>query len=318
VKNIWKSFWVAVTAVVIVGSTWAVLNPQTVIDWWRLRDYEPPVAVARLATDASFNDEGKKLFYVHYPEVLNKQNFQGKCSLTEETIVLGCYISNDKIYVFDVEDDRLEGVEQVTAAHEMLHAAYDRLSDSEKENVDKLLLDYYEELNDPRLNKTIQSYRERDPSVVPNELHSILATEYSDLPEELEDYYSQYFLDRSAVVAYSNSYEAEFTKLEDQIEAYEIQLRQLEGSINNLENQLVQLGSALEFEKNQLAGLTSDPQSYNIAVEQFNIKVRDYNEQLRILRIDIENYNEIVRKRNEIAVQEQELIDSIDTRNLEL
>ena len=35
-------------------------------------------------------------------------------------------------------------------------------------------------------------------------------------------------------------------------------------------------------------------------------------------RIDIENYNEIVKKRNEIAIQEQELIDSIDTRNLKL
>jgi hypothetical protein len=318
VKNFWKSFWVVVTVAVIVSSSWAVLNPQTVIDWWRLRDYEPPVAVVRLANDASFNDEGRKLFYVHYPELLNKQNFQGKCSLTEETIVLGCYISNDKIYVFDVEDDRLEGVEQVTAAHEMLHAAYDRLSDSERTYIDELVLAYYKELNDPRLNETIDNYRKRDPTVVPNELHSILATEYGDLPQELEDYYSQYFVNRSIVVGYSNNYEAEFTKLEEQIEVYEKQLKELEASINERENQLVQLGVALEFEKNQLEDLRSDPQSYNNAVESFNVKVRDYNEQIRILRIDVETYNEIVNKRNEIALQEQELIDSIDTRASEL
>lgn len=317
-KNFWKSFFVVFTAVIVIGSVWALLNPQTVIDWYRLKDYEPPVAVASLANEASFNDEGKKLFYVHYPEVLDKQNFQGKCSVTEETIVLGCYISNDKIYVFDVEDERLEGVEQVTAAHEMLHAAYDRLSSEDQQRLDEALVNYYVELDDERLNRTIDNYRERDPSVVPNELHSIFGTEFNNLPDELEAHYSQFFVDRDVVVQLAQDYEAEFTVLEELIEEYDLQLKELSSEINSKEGQLVQLGSALEFEKSQLDNLRSDPQTYNTAVDQFNSQVREYNEQIRILRVDIEEFNEIVKKRNEIAVQEQDLIDSIDTRNLEL
>src|SRR5690606_25698564 len=118
-----------------------------------------------------------RLFYVHNPELLNKVDFQGKCLHTEETIVLGCYITNSKIYVFDVSDERLHGVEEVTAAHEMLHAAYDRLNAKEKTRIDGMLSEVFNQSTDERLKATVESYRKRDPSVVPNELHSIIGTE---------------------------------------------------------------------------------------------------------------------------------------------
>jgi uncharacterized protein YukE len=318
VKNFYRILSGTVTVGVIAGTIWVFLNVQTVLDWWTLRSYEPTPSIAALSKDASFNEEGEKLFYVHYPELLKKPEFTGKCSLTEETIVLGCYISRTKIYVFDVEDDRLNGVEQVTAAHEMLHAAYDRLDDAEKDRINTLLLNYYESTNDERLIKSIESYRERDPSVVPNELHSILGTEIRDLPQELEEYYTRYFIDRMVVVDYAEDYEEEFTRLESQIEAYDNQLRELSSVIESTENQLVLLGSALENEQAALESLRENPTQYNEAVPAFNQKVREYNSLLNNLRSDIERYNEIVKQRNQIAVEEQGLIDAIDTRAIEL
>jgi hypothetical protein len=42
---------------------------------------------------------------------------------------------------------------------------------------------------------------ETSPEDRRDEAHSLLGTEYEDLPTELEQYYSQYFSDRSKVVA---------------------------------------------------------------------------------------------------------------------
>jgi uncharacterized protein YukE len=312
----WKSVGAAVTFSVLAGTVWVFFNIQTTVDWLRLRGYEPEPAISQLASQAAFSAEGRKLFYVHDPELLDKTNFAGKCSETEETIVLGCYISLDKIYVFDVSDDRLEGIEEVTAAHEMLHAVYDRLSGEEREKIDTLLLNYFASTDDVRLQKSIENYRKKDPSVVPNELHSILGTEVRNLPEELEQHYASYFSDRNVVVALSEAYEAEFTKLEDQIAVYDDQLEVLSISIDEQENQILQLGSALTVEQAQLESIRSDVQAYNNAVPSFNQKVRDYNRLLEQLKADINEYNEIVQKRNDIALEEQELVKAIDTRSL--
>jgi hypothetical protein len=317
-KSIGKITALIVSIALLAGTIFAVFNLQEIIDWSRLRNYEPSSEISRLAREASFNDEGRKLFYVHDPELLDKPNFQGKCSTSEETIVLGCYLSQEKIYIVDVNDPRLEGIEQVTAAHEMLHAAYDRLSDSEKDTVNKLTLKYYEDSEDDRLSKTIESYRARDPSVVPNELHSILATEIRALPQELDDYYSQYFINRLAVVDLAEDYEEEFIKLENQIEAYKNQLNNIEPIINEKQNQLSILGSALEQEKQIIESLKSDPASFNEAIPSYNQKVEQYRFLANELEIIVSEYNSIVQKVNEIAAEEQGLIDAIDTRAVEI
>ena len=294
-----------------------LLHPQPAIDWWRLRAYVPSVEISRLADNASFTDEGRRLFYVYYPELLDKPNFQGKCSASEETIVLGCYLSQEKIFVFDVEDERLDGVEQVTAAHEMLHVVYERLSDIERNSIDELLNAHFKSLNDERLNKTIESYSARDPSIVSNELHSIIGTEFRDLPKELENHYNKYFLDRLSVVTLAEAYESEFTSREKEIESYDSRLKSLSISIDDQETQLEFLGSSLTQEKSQLERLRGNTDAYNNAVPVFNQKIRDYNNLLENLKSDIAEYNNLIVERNKIAVQEQELVEAIDSRKFE-
>ncbi len=109
----------------------------------------------------------------------------------------------------------------------MLHAAYDRLSDKEKDRVNNLLSTAYTNITNERIRKNVEQYRQRDPAIVANELHSILGSEVPDLSADLEKYYANYFVDRSKVVALSQQYEAEFIAHEEQVEGYDAQLQAL-------------------------------------------------------------------------------------------
>lgn len=181
---------------------------QAVLDWWRLRDFAPSARIAELSQHTTMTDYGRKLFYVHHPELNDKYQFTQSCPTSEQTIVLGCYITHQSIHIYDVQDDRLNGIEEVTAVHEMLHAAYDRLSRGEQERIDALVAKAFNEYADERVKKVVASYEQRDASVVPNELHSIIGTEVRQLPPELEEYYSKYLANRLRVVEYSEQYEA--------------------------------------------------------------------------------------------------------------
>lgn len=293
---------------------------QEVYDWWRLRDYEAPARIAELADNTRMNDTGRKLFYVHHPELNDREAFNRNCSGFEQTIVLGCYITHQAIYIFDVDDPKLEGIEEVTAAHEMLHAAYDRLSSSEKADVDRMTTAAFDGLNDERLNKVVKSYKERDSSVVPNELHSILATEVRNLPEELENYYRRYFSNRLAVVELSESYEAIFTRqqnrisdLSTQISALESKLRNDKASIESLEAQLAAESQRLNRLRNQ--GRTEE---YNAAVPGFNASVNRYRQLVESYNADVNRLNDMIHEYNSLAIEQKQLINSINSKQEQL
>jgi len=307
-----------ITTLSIVGAVFSVNNAQNIIDWWRLRDYTPSARIEAVADRTNMSDEGRKLFYLHDPTLLNKDSFQTSCTVGESTIVLGCYISNQKIYLFDVTEQRLDGLVEVTAAHEMLHAGYDRLSLKEKDRIDKLLTEAYERIDNERLRGVVENYRKRDPGVVNNELHSILGTEYRNLSRDLEEYYSRYFKDRLTVVSLSESYAEEFEKREAQIESYDKQLTELNGEITRIQAELTIQNIELQNDKNKIDSLSSEPEAYNNAVSKYNRKVANYNSGVNKVKALIEDYNVVVVERNKIAVEERELVEAIDTRQSEL
>ncbi|HXE10230.1 MAG TPA: hypothetical protein VN554_02280, partial [Verrucomicrobiae bacterium] len=110
----------------------AALERQNIYDWVKLQGYQAPADIAALAQQDTMTAYGRKIFYVNHPQLDDKSNFAGKCPNNggEQTIVLGCYRPGESgIFLLNVSDPRLNGVEQVTAAHEMLHGAYERLSD---------------------------------------------------------------------------------------------------------------------------------------------------------------------------------------------
>lgn len=290
------------------------IQRQEIYDWYRLRDYTPPASIVTLADETTMTPYARKVFYVTQPVIADQQTFNAACS-REASIVLGCYIPGEGIYLYDIKDARLHGVMEVTAAHEMLHAAYDRLDGDEQRRVDDLTAANLKNVTDQRVLDTVERYREHDPSVVPNELHSILATEVSQLSPELEDYYKQYFTNRQAVIAYSKKYEAEFSTRQAKVAEYDGQLADMKQQIEANKTELNLQYKALTAEQSRLNDLRSsgDIASYNSAVPGFNQSVADYRRLVSETDSTINRYNSIVATRNDLAVEVQDLAEAIDS-----
>jgi hypothetical protein len=292
---------------------------QALTDWWQLRGYTPPASVASLTTQDTMTAYASHIFYVNHPDIeSNPGQFQKDCGEAEKTIILGCYHSNqDGIFLYDVTDPRLAGVEQVTAAHEMLHAAYDRLSAKDRGYVDGLLQNYYkDQLTDQRIIDTINSYKQTEPNDVVNEMHSVFGTEVSSLPAPLENYYKRYFDNRQAVASLANNYENEFTSRESQVNAYKSQLDQLKTSIKSQEADLDSQLKQIDSDRSKLDSERSSGQiaQYNSDVGAYNQEVNSYNNSVATLRATIRQYNQVVDQYNAVAKELASLAQSIDSR----
>lgn len=304
-----------VLALLIFG----LFNQQAIEDWLRLRNYTPPATIAAIAQADTMTDDAKHIFYVTHPDLINEANtFRQACPSFEQTIVLGCYHSgfSSAVYIYNVQDTRLNGVVEVTAAHEMLHAAYDRLSQDEKDRINGLLNDFYaNKLDDKRVLETINTYKSTEPNELLNEMHSIFATEVGGLTTELETYYKRYFSDRSTVVTFASKYADEFTRRIAKIKDFEQRLAALKEKIENQEAALGQQLQQIEADRRRLDSLRASGQfaEYNAAVSGFNTSVNDYNAGVARLRADIAEYNNLVAAHNALAAELSSLYESLDT-----
>lgn len=286
-----------------------------IYDSARLRGYTAPDEVARLATETSMNDKTRRLFYVYHPQLNDKSTFNSNCSSSEQTIVLGCYVNGRGIYLYNVSDARLNGIMQVTAAHETLHAAYERLSSNDKAHINDLINQAYNDVQDERIHRTIDDYRKKDADIN-NELHSILGTEVRILPQELETYYKRYFSDRQKIVSFSEQYEKEFSDRKNRVASTDARLDELKKSIESGEAELNNREAALKAERERLDKLLADKNysAYNAGVPGFNKMVNAYNAQVNYVRGMIDEYNALVAERNALVNEEDQLIKAIDSR----
>lgn len=296
----------------------AVANRQDIVDWWKLRSYTAPVAVAQIATQDTMTSYARKVLYVNAPAIEGKADFK-QCPVNgEQTIVLGCYIGGQNgIYVLSVSDPRLAGVEQVTSAHEMLHAAYDRLSTKRRNNIDAMLQNYYDhDLTDARIKATIDAYKQSEPNDVVNEMHSIFGTEIASLPAPLEAYYKQYFTNRQAVAKFAAQYQAEFTNREDVVKSDDTQLASWKTQIASDEADLKAKHAALDAESRQLQSYKANNNisAYNAGVPGYNADVRAYNAEVDSLQALITQYNLLVQTRNATALEAKQLTDEINSQ----
>ncbi len=236
-------------------ATFLLANKQYVVDQLNVWQYTPSNAVSALADRAGMGDTGKFYFYTSHPAVDNAQDFNKACVQKESTTaILGCY-NGQNIYIYNVTDTRLDGIQEVTAAHEMLHAAYARMSDSEKQQVNALLETEYVKLkNNKDFADRMAFYDRTEPGERDNELHSVIGTEVANISPELEAHYKKYFDDRSKVIALQVKYMSVFMSLEQQGQS--------------LSDQLIQLGNKIE----------SDSASYNAQVTQLNADIQAFND----------------------------------------
>ncbi len=296
------------------------VNRQNIFDWWRLRHYQAPAAVSQLAGQDTMTAYARKVFYVNRPAIDDKQQFAKVCpnGSREQTIVLGCYhAAQAGIFLLGVSDPRLNGVEQVTAAHEMLHAAYDRLSGSERRRVDAMLLDYYNHgLHDQRILDVIAAYKKTEPNDVINEMHSVFGTEVTKLPSGLEQYYDRYFTDRAQIAAYAGQYQAEFTSRQTAVAQDDAQLAGLKARIDSLEADMKTRQATIDAQQAALINErnTGNTTAYNAAVPGYNSLVNAYNTDVQTAQSLIGQYNQMVAVRNAIALEEDQLVNELSNK----
>ncbi len=246
-------FGASISLLIIGGVVWGIFNRQYIIDQSTVWSYKPSDEVSKIADDVGMSDLGKFYYYASRPKLDSTSNFNEECQRKEQgNAILGCY-KDGRIYIYDIDDQRLDGVKEVTAAHEMLHAAYDRLSESEKNRIDYLLGQEASKVSDESFTERMEYYSRNQPGQHYNELHSIIGTEFSDITPELEEYYKKYFNDRQKVVSLHGKYSGKFDELRQGTDSLKSQLEALSVKINN----------ASQAYNNAVASLNSDISNFN-------------------------------------------------------
>lgn len=310
---------IGISIAVLLGSAWLLLNFQFAIDQFRVWRFEPSSHVAALSQRAALSPTGQFYFYASSPRLSDRQEFNTQCQKRDSgSVVLGCY-TGQFIYVFDVKDPRLDGIQEVTAAHEMLHAAYDRIGDGERSRLRQLLIDQVEALQDKALMERLDIYKNASDDERINEYHSILATEVKTLSPQLEAHYKKYFKDRAVVIALYQQYASVFSELKSQQDLLIAELERSSASTN----------SAIASYNQQAAELSSDVEDFNDRADSgafsdqasFNAERQRLLSRQSILQSDLTTINqqlaaiETLRARlAELNVQAGSLNASIDSQ----
>ena len=175
--------------IVVFLGAFAANNAVSLGDWWHAKKYTPPTEIVELSENAGMNDAGKNLFYRFEPQLRDEQELAGLCDVKK----LGC-IEGRFIYLLKPKTKAEHQRTVVTAAHEMLHAAYSRLSNDDKRALESLLEG---ELAKGTNSGIVQKLKVYPKNEYYNEAHSFIGSETAYLSPALELHYSKYFFERN-------------------------------------------------------------------------------------------------------------------------
>jgi hypothetical protein len=314
--------YVASLVVILISCIAAYLlvaNKQFVLDQVSAWQYKPSSEVAAFADRTTMTDLGRFYFYASRPAVEEAQDFNTDCSKQEQnTAILGCYDGRN-IYVYNVTNTQLDGIREVTAAHEMLHAAYDRMSKTERAQIDTLVEAEYVKLQDDKdFAERMAFYARTEPGERDNELHSVIGTEVSNLSPELEAHYKKYFADRAKIVSLHERYASVFTSLQTKSNELSDQLTALgndiEASTAAYNNNVGRLNKDIAtFNNRANSGEFSDQQSFQAERTQLQRRAVQLDAQRRDINDKVAQYNNLRTQLLAIASQSDALNRSIDS-----
>jgi hypothetical protein len=269
-----------------------VLNYQLLLDQYALASFKPPVEVAAIEPQLGLTGKARAVFYRSQPQIDDKATFNNDCQTSKGELELGCYYHN-RIYILRIENTSLAPEMTVVTAHELLHAAWERLSSSERTSLTVQLEAAYANINDVDLRQRMAGYAKSEPGQEANELHSILATEQASLPPALETYYSRYFMNRAAIVAEHAKYEGVFSSRRAELERELATIRSLKGQLAVLNRQMSSLKASGEVDQ------------YNALVPRQNSMVDDINSRITTYQTGVDEYNALSK-----ALDSQEITDT--------
>jgi hypothetical protein len=319
-RSINRSVTAGISSLLILGvAGFLFFNQQYVADQITVWSYQPSENVQNIEKRVDFTQKGQFYFYATRPQVDGSDQFNADCPRQEaRSPILGCYAAG-RIFIYSVSNQKLDGIEEVTAAHEMLHSAWDRMTLGEKDKIGKLLRkEYQNRTDDTELQERMDYYSRTEPGEFENELHSILGTEEGTLGPELDSYYARYFEDRQKIVALHRQYDSVFHDLKSQSDALYQDLKVVASSIAVRTEQYNQ----------DIRQLSSDIAVFNTKAESNGFSsASDFNrERSRLLArsnqtdvtresisADIQTYNDKYAQYQAVSSEIDSLNESIDS-----
>ena len=287
--------WVILLVLVVIA-TIIVLNRAWIYDWFRGVTYRSTAEMVSIRDKLNLTGRGDFLFNATQPELNKADDFNANCRQDEgEVAVLGCYTAGN-IYIYDIADAKLDGIRELTAAHELLHAVWARMSNAGKEDLKPILQQVYQN-NLSVLKDDVETYAD-DERV--EEIFVRAGTEIKKLPDVLEKYYAEIFNNQDAVVDFYEKYIAVFREIKMQVEELASEIEVLRDSIN------VKMA---EYE-NKVSQLEADIARFNSCAETagcFATEVEFYAQR-----------NALVARENELNLLNDEINNMIDDYNLKV
>ncbi|MBL3700351.1 hypothetical protein [Leucobacter luti] len=296
-----RGLWIAFLIVLIGAVVVTVMNRQQIKDHFSAVAFEPSARVSEVLTSLRLSESGERVFLATHPTIDGSQHFNEQCAEvdhSEQGHVLGCF-THDRIHLFDVSDDRVTGIVEVTAAHELLHATFARLGEGDRAALSAKLRQEYDELaeENPELKERMSVYEHLSDTAFANELHSVLGTEVRELPGWLERHYEQWFKDRGAIVDGFASYHAVFVDLQQQAEDIRAEMTTLRADV---EQRKIDYGAAVDQ-------FNADAAEFSARNERFEFS--DSPDEFERVRADLE------WRRGELEVTLEQLQADIDRYN---
>lgn len=247
----------AICSVILMGLVvFFALNFGTIKDMMVGLTYRPTSEMSEIRESLDLTGKGARIFNATLPDLKEKEEFNQICRDEESAnAILGCY-RGDRVYVYNILDEELEGIREVTSAHELLHAVYYRMNINEKRELRDSLLAVYEE-NQDVLGEEIDLY---DDYKKEEELYVRVGTEIADLPEALEKHYGEIFKDQDKIAGYYKKYISVFKEIERKLAELLEQVKSLEAEINS---------KTVQYEED-MAVLNKDIAEFNNCAETAN------------------------------------------------
>lgn len=247
-------WWWLVGVVTLVGVLVAmVINRQWLYDFWRGTSYEATGEMSAIEASLQLTERGEFLFKASWPKLSLAEEFNAKCRTKETKMaVLGCYAGGD-IYIYNINVAELEGIRELTTAHELLHAVWARMSEAEQGDLAVVLEQVYDDSKEI-LKDELAVY---DASERQEELFVRAGTELKNLPAGLEKIYGEIFADRDVIVDFYNNYIGVFREIEQEMAEILAEMEEVQAEIEM---------KSVEY-KRRAEQLSADVVNFNSCVE---------------------------------------------------
>jgi len=251
------------------------------------------VSIQDIANHSGLNIKGKAIFYRTSPELVNANTINEKCPNADETVIeYGCYLPHEnKMYILEVADSNYNDIEYTVAAHETLHAIWMKLAAVERQNVTKLIKQFYDDTSNTsaiQMHSTLIPYG-NEQAIIDNELHSFIGSEvsYTNISQALETYYDKYFVQRSEPVASNVTFNS---KIDAKIVSINAEFAALEKSSADIDTYKSKWLDSIQYYMNQ-SRYYGDTYTYNKNVDAYNNNLINYNNQIKQYNIKRDAYN---------------------------